>query len=108
MASLLAIFGLLISLGAIVLYRIVTYIALSLHNSSRARELKCQDPPMFKSHLPFGLDIVNRAIAADNKKLFLVDLAQRVKEVGALTHLYSTMGSTTLFTIGQCMNSGTP
>jgi cytochrome P450 len=101
MTHLFAIFGPFFSFGAFIFYRTITIIALSFHNSRRARELKCQDPPTFKTYLPFGLDIVNRAMAADRAMRFPTDLVQRVEEVGACTHLYSAMGSTNLFTADE-------
>lgn len=88
------------ALVAFIVYRVLASVVTSQRNAMRARDLKCQDPPTLKSTLPFGLDLLKRAMAADKEKLFPDEIIRRYSEAGATTYLYSTMGATNLSTAG--------
>lgn len=96
----LAFIGIIYSVVCFIVYRILQSFLLKRHNARRSRELKCQDPPSLPSTLPFGLDILLKALAADRNMEFPVELERRNAQVGANTYLYSTMGSTNLLTVG--------
>lgn len=88
------------ALVAFVVYKVVASIVTSQQNAMKARQLKCQDPPTLKSTLPFGLDLLKRALAADKEKLFPNEVIRRFSEAGATTYRYSTMGATMIATSG--------
>ena len=100
MALPLAFIGILYAGVCYIFYRVLNNFLVKRHNARRARELKCGDLPSLPSKLPFGIDIVQSALAADKNKEFPVEMARRTAQVGATTYLYSTMGSTNVFTVG--------
>lgn len=90
----------LYALGGFILYQILTSFLRTRHNARRARELKCLPPPSMKTKLPLGIDLVQRALAADKAKEFPVEMQRRMEEVGALTYYYGALGSRNIFTAG--------
>lgn len=60
--------------------------------AKKARELGCQDPPHEQFRLPFGIDNVQSAMAADREQLFLDWVTSRAKKIGAYTWTYKLMG----------------
>ena len=100
MAIPLAVIGLLYDVICFIFYRALQSFLLGRHNTRLARELKCQDPPKLQSNMPLGLDILKSALEADKNMEFPVEMARRTAQVSANTYLYSTMGSTNIFTVG--------
>ncbi|KAL5348540.1 hypothetical protein ACLOAV_005956 [Pseudogymnoascus australis] len=98
MALPLAFLGIIYVLVSYVGYRLLQSVLTKRHNSRRARELKCLDPPTLSSNRILGIDHLKTALAADKNKEFPVEMARRRDQVGAETFLYSTMGSTQIFT----------
>lgn len=101
MALPLAFLGIIYVLVSYVGYRLLQSVLTKRHNSRRARELKCLDPPTLSSNRILGIDHLKTALAADKNKEFPVEMARRRDQVGAETFLYSTMGSTQIFTSGK-------
>lgn len=95
-----AILGPLGALAAYIAFVIVDYIVTSQRNARRARELKCQDPPVLKNGGLFGLKLLKRAIVADKERLFPLEIIRRLHDAGANTYIYSTMGATNISTAG--------
>lgn len=101
MALPLAFLGIIYVLISYIGYRLLNSVLTKRHNARRARELKCIDPPSLPSHSFLGIDHLKTALAADKNKEFPVEMARRRDQVGAETFLYSTMGSTNVFTSGE-------
>ena len=93
-----AIIGLAVSY---VLYVVLTNFIRSWRHAALAREWSTQDPPVLKSRLPFGIDLVQRAMKSDKEQLFPVDAIERTQDAGAITYKYSTLGSTNIFTADE-------
>lgn len=53
--------------------------------AAKGRELGCQDPPEEKFRLPFSIDAVQDAIAADKDKLFPLFVQSRAEKMGTYT-----------------------
>ncbi len=83
------------------LYVVLTNAIRSWRHAALAREWKTLEPPVLKSRLPFGIDLVQRVIKSDQDKLFPPDAIQRVEDAGAITYKYSTLGSTNIFTADE-------
>ena len=101
MALPLAFLGIIYVVVSYVGYRLLQSALTKRHNARRARELKCLDPPTLPSTQFLGIDHLKTALAADKNKEFPVEMARRRDQVGAETFLYSTMGSTNVFTSGE-------
>jgi hypothetical protein len=56
--------------AAYALYSITSTFVTSYRNASKARALKCEEPPMLKTRSPFGIDNLLRAIAAAKAQFF--------------------------------------
>jgi cytochrome P450 len=84
-----------------VLYVVLTNFIRAWRHAALARQWSTQDPPVLKSRLPFGVDLVHRVMKSDKEMLFPVDAIARTKEAGAITYKYSTLGSTNIFTADE-------
>lgn len=84
-----------------ILYVVLTNFIQSWRHAALAREWSTQDPPVLKSRLPFGIDLVQRVMKSDKEMLFPVDAIARTKDAGAITYKYSTLGSTNIFTADE-------
>jgi hypothetical protein len=76
-----------------VLYIIISAFLTSRRNATKARELKCEEPPLERNRLPLGIDNLLRSLAADRAKQFPVDLIRRFEEVGTNTYRYQVLGT---------------
>ena len=83
------------------LYSVGSAVVKSYQNSSKARSLKCEEPPFQKNRYPLGIDNLLRALAADKAQLFPVDTIQRIADTGAITFRYSILGSRNIFTADE-------
>lgn len=101
MALPLAFLGIVYVLVSYAGYLALQFILTKRHNARRARELGCLDPPSLPSNSILGFDVLQTALAADKNKEFPVELGRRRELVGAETFLYSTLGSTMIFTSGE-------
>lgn len=97
----LAVLGLSWAFVAYIIFAIIRGFLVSRHNTRMAKELKCEEPAHQKNKLPFGIDVVLRALKADNEKLFPVDLQQRTADVGAITYRYSILGAHNVMTADE-------
>lgn len=90
-------------------WALITYILcvfLSLFFTSRrtaaiTQELNCEEPPFQRNKLPFGIDNLMRALAADRGKQFPVDMIQRTIDAGAITYRYQVLGATNIATADE-------
>ncbi|KFY06671.1 hypothetical protein V492_07857 [Pseudogymnoascus sp. VKM F-4246] len=98
MALPLAFLGIIYVLVSYVGYLVLQSFLTKRHNARRARELNCLEPPSLPTERILGIDHLKTALAADKAKQFPVEMARRRDVVGAETFLYSTMGSTMVFT----------
>jgi len=96
-----AIIGLAWVIVSYVLYLVLTSFIQSRRHAALAKEWRTQDPPVLKSRLPFGIDLVQRVIKSDQEQLFPVDAINRCEDAGAITYKYSTLGSTNIFTADE-------
>jgi hypothetical protein len=87
--------------AAYAVYSLVATFVKSYQNSTKARSLKCEEPPFQKNRYPFGIDNLLRALAADKAQLFPVDAIQRTIDTGAITFKYSLLGNTNIFTADE-------
>lgn len=101
MALPLAFIGIIYVLVSYAGYLALQSVLTKRHNARRARELGCRDPPVLPSSGILGIDVLKTALAADKNKEFPVEMARRRELVGAETFLYSTLGSTMIFTSGE-------
>jgi hypothetical protein len=60
----IAVIGLAWTGVAYILYLFLNSYLTSRRNVAKARELKCEDPPIQKNRWPLGLDQLKRALAA--------------------------------------------
>lgn len=77
---------------AYIIYSVATSILTKRRHAAKALSLKCQDPPLQKNSLPFGIDALLRALDADKNKQFPADVVKRSKENNAITYKYSILG----------------
>lgn len=87
--------------AAYVIYSLISTTVASHRNAVRARTLKCEEPPLQKNRYPFGIDNLQRSLAADKAQLFPADQIQRTIDVGAITYKYSILGTTSIFTADE-------
>ena len=87
--------------GSYVIYLFLSRFLTSRRNATKARELKCEDPPFQKNRYPLGIDQVIRAVNADKAKLFPLDQIQRTLDTGAITYKYSVLGNNNIFTADE-------
>lgn len=71
--------------------------------AAKARELGCQDPPQEHFRLPFGIDNVQNALAADREKLFPDWVQKRAEKMGTYTWKMSMFGQK-IFTTAEPQN----
>jgi cytochrome P450 len=101
MAIPLAVIGLVWASVAYIIFLFVQSFFKARHNAARARELKCELPPLQKNRLPLGIDQVQRSLKADKELLFPDDTIRRFEEMNANTFRYQIMGSHSLFTCDE-------
>lgn len=65
---------------------------------AKGRELGCQDPPEEKFRLPFSIDSVQQALAADREKLFPDWLISRAQNMGVTTWKMKLFGQNVFVT----------
>lgn len=96
-----AIAGLALVTVSYVIYVILNSFIRSWRHAALARKWNTQDPPVLKSRLPFGIDLVHQAIKSDKEMLFPLYCIELTEKVGALTYKYSTLGSTNVSTVDE-------
>jgi cytochrome P450 len=96
-----AIVGLALVTVSYVLYIVLNSFIRSWRHAALGREWNTQDPPVLKSRLPFGIDLVQQAIKSDKEMLFPLYCIKRTKDAGALTYKYSILGSTNISTVDE-------
>lgn len=84
-----------------IIYLVLASFLQSRRNARKARELKCEEPPLQKNKYPLGIDQIQKALAADKEKLFPIEMAKRTVEVGAITYRYSVLGNNNIFTADE-------
>ncbi|KAK0101499.1 hypothetical protein ONS95_006668 [Cadophora gregata] len=84
-----------------IIYIVYSSFVQSRRHARKARELKCEEPPLQKNKYPLGIDQIKRALAADKEKLFPIDTIQRTADVGAITYRYSVLGNNNIFTADE-------
>ncbi|KAK3939387.1 cytochrome P450 [Diplogelasinospora grovesii] len=82
-----------------VFYITISAFLTSRRNATKARELKCEEPPLERNRLPLGIDNLLRTLAADRAKQFPVDLIRRFEEVGTNTYRYQVLGARNFRTV---------
>lgn len=97
----LAIIGLGWAFVAYIISLVLQRFLTARHNAKMTRELKCEEPLRYLHKLPLGIDLIKRALKADNEMVFPVDLQQRAVDVGSLTYKYRILGGDTLFTADE-------
>lgn len=83
------------------MYLVASSFLTSRRLTLKARELKCEEPPLQKNKWPLGIDQIRRALAADKAQLFPVDTIQRMKDIGAITYKYDVLGTKAIFTADE-------
>lgn len=66
--------------------------------AAKAQELGCQEPPLEETRLPFGIDSVKAAMAADKEKLFPDWLTSRANKMGVYTWRLNLFGKRLIIT----------
>ncbi|KAL2072294.1 hypothetical protein VTL71DRAFT_11637 [Oculimacula yallundae] len=84
-----------------IIYLVISSFLTSRRHARKARELKCEEPPVQKNKYPGGIDQILRAFAADKIQQFPVDTIQRTVDIGAITYSYSLLGSKFYFTADE-------
>merc|ERR1712093_723521 len=84
-----------------IIYLVLASFLQSCRNARKARELKCEEPPLQKNKYPLGIDQIQKALAADKEKLFPIEMAKRTVEIGAITYRYSVLGNNNIFTADE-------
>ena len=84
-----------------IIYLVLASFLQPCRNARKARELKCEEPPLQKNKYPLGIDQIQKALAADKEKLFPIEMAKRTVEIGAITYRYSVLGNNNIFTADE-------
>lgn len=91
----------LLLVASYIIFVLLSNFLTSRRIASKARELKCVEPPFQKNRYPLGIDNIQRALAADKEKRFPPDIIQRTLDVGAITYRYSMLGNNNIFTADE-------
>lgn len=97
----LAVTGVAWTISSYIIYLFLSTYLKSRRNASKARELRCEEPPHRKNLWPFGLDNLKRSLDADKKKLFPDEMIQKMRDVGAITFKYSILGMSQISTADE-------
>lgn len=97
----LAVTGIAWTISSYIIYLFLSTYLKSRQNAAKARELKCEEPPIRKNLWPLGLDNLKRSLDADKARLFPVEMIQKMKEVGAITFKYSIFGVSQISTADE-------
>lgn len=75
-----------------VVFLVLDLVVTNRRIANKARELGCQDPPLEPFRLPFGIDNVQEAWAADGEQLFMDWFVKRANKMGVYTWAYRLFG----------------
>lgn len=81
-----------------VVFRILDHYITAGRIAVKARELGCQEPPQEHFRLPFGIDNVRAAMAADKEKLFPDWIVSRANKMGVHTWRFDLFGTRVITT----------
>ncbi|KAH9204927.1 cytochrome P450 alkane hydroxylase-like protein [Leptodontidium sp. 2 PMI_412] len=84
-----------------IIYLFLSGFLRSRRQAIKARELKCEEPPMLKSRYPLGISTIIRSVTANNAKFFPLDMIERTKETGAITYKFNLVGKNRIFTADE-------
>ena len=87
------------SLGALVIYLIVSSFLRNRRYAAEALRRGCKPPPQVAARYPLGIDHITLALEADRDKRFAPYIMSRFERIGGSTLRYSIMGTETLQTI---------
>lgn len=92
MPHLTVVFAVLASVSYVVFW-ILDSIVTNRRIAAKARELGCQDPPEEHFKLPWSIDLVQRALAADKAKVFPSYMQARAEKMGVYTWKMQLFGA---------------
>src|SRR3954470_13919357 len=84
-----------------ILYLLLSRFVQSRRQASKARELKCEDPPFLKNKYPGGIDHLIKALEDVKTNTYPDHVTKRMEEAGAITYKYSSFGSINTFTADE-------
>ncbi|KAI5361304.1 putative cytochrome P450 [Septoria linicola] len=91
----------LVGLAALAAYKVLVIVLTRVQNASKARQLGCQDPPMYPDCGVFGLKHVKQLQAADARKQFPDFLAERQKTISE--HIGRAVSTFKIYVLGQTL-----